>query len=199
MLAPTYAPDADVVGIAAISPASDLQTLVPGVKDTLEGKIISAYLLSAYSAIYRDVAFDRYVRPAARVLVRQAAGRCLELPEAYASAAAILIARQPIYAADPLSGALGRRLAENTPRGSIEAPVLIAQGLSDPLVAPSVQQGFVKERCAAAQRLEYRTYEKRDHLSVLAPESPLTGDLLAWTEARFAGKAQVSGCTTVAR
>jgi hypothetical protein len=65
-----------VVGIAALAPASDLTTLVEEVNDTLEGRVLGAYILTAYSESYPDVSFDHYVRPAARVLVRETADRC---------------------------------------------------------------------------------------------------------------------------
>jgi pimeloyl-ACP methyl ester carboxylesterase len=71
ILAPTYAPDVNVVGVAVLAPASDLKALVEEVKDTLEGRGLGAYILSAYSDIYPDVSFDHYVRPAARVLTSE--------------------------------------------------------------------------------------------------------------------------------
>jgi len=72
MLAPTYAPGVNVVGVAALAPASDLKALVEKVRNTLEGRVLGSYILSAYSDIYPDVSFDHYVCPAARVLVREA-------------------------------------------------------------------------------------------------------------------------------
>jgi uncharacterized membrane protein HdeD (DUF308 family) len=96
ILAPTYAPDVNVVGVAALAPASDLKALVKKVRDTLEGGILGAYILTAYSANYPDVSFNHYVRPAARVLVREAAKRCLDLPEAIPSAVTAMLSRQPI-------------------------------------------------------------------------------------------------------
>jgi len=63
-LAPAYAPDVNVVGVAALAPASDLQALAEEVGHTLEGRVLGAYILSAYSDIYPDVSFDHYVRPA---------------------------------------------------------------------------------------------------------------------------------------
>ena len=44
---------------------------------------------------------------------------------------------------------------------------------------------FVRERCDAGQVLEYRTYRGRDHLSVVAPDSPLKPDLVQWTQDRL--------------
>ncbi|MBV9002141.1 MAG: alpha/beta fold hydrolase, partial [Solirubrobacterales bacterium] len=199
ILAPTYAPDVNVVGVAALSPASDLKALVEEVKDTLEGRVLGAYILTAYSEIYPDVSFNHYVRPAARVLVREAASRCLDIPEAIPSVVTAVLSRQRIYAADPLSGALGRRLAENTPTGSIDAPLLIAQGLDDHLVLPSVQLSYVNRLCHSGQSVEYRTYRRRDHLSLVWPGSALVPYLLAWTQARFAARAGAHRCSVAQR
>jgi uncharacterized membrane protein HdeD (DUF308 family) len=199
ILAPTYAPDVNVVGVAALAPASDLHALVDEVRNTLEGRVLGAYILSAYSDIYPDVSFDHYVRPAARLVVREAAGRCLDLPEAIPSVVTALLSRQPIYAVTPLGGALGRRLAENTPTGPIKAPLLIAQGLADHLVLPSMQRSYVNRLCHSGQSVEYRTFRGRDHLSLIWPGSRLVPYLLAWTQARFAGRLQESGCSVAQR
>jgi uncharacterized membrane protein HdeD (DUF308 family) len=199
MLAPTYAPDVNVIGVAALAPASDLKTLVEKVRNTLEGPVLGAYILTAYSEIYPDVSFDHYVRPAARVIVREAADRCLDIPEAIPSVITTTVARQPIYSVDPLSGALGRRLAENTPTGPIKVPLLIAQGLDDPLVLPSMQRSYVNQLCHSGQGVEYRTYRGRDHLSLLWPGSRLVSDLLAWTQARFAARPQERRCSVAQR
>jgi Secretory lipase len=106
-IAPTYAADVSVVGVAALAPASDLQALVEEVRNTLEGRILSAYILTAYSEIYPDVSFDHYVRPAARVLVRETARRCLDIPEAIPSAVTAVLSRQPIYGRIPTRGRPG--------------------------------------------------------------------------------------------
>lgn len=198
-LARSYAPDVHVIGVAAIAPASDLGRLVESVKNTLEGRVIGAYIVSAYSDIYANVSFNRYVRAPARVLVRGMATRCLDIPDAIPSVITAVLSRQPLYAADPLSGRLGERLAQNTPTGMIDVPVLVAQGLSDPLVLPSIQDRYVKQRCDAGQSLEYATYRGQDHLSIVGPGSRLVSDLLAWTKARLAGEKEPEGCRTVER
>jgi pimeloyl-ACP methyl ester carboxylesterase len=198
-LAPTYAPDVNVVGVAALAPASDLVSLVKEVRNTLEGRIIAAYILTAYSEIYPDVSFNHYVRPAARVLVREAAGRCLDIPEAIPSAITTTLARQPVYAVDPVGGALGRRLSENTPTGPITMPLLIAQGLADPLVRPRLQRSYVNRLCHSGQSVEYRGYRGRDHLSLVSRRSRLIPYLLSWTQARFAARAHESVCSVAQR
>lgn len=57
----------------------------------------------------------------------------------------------------------------------------------------------VNQRSAAGQPVEYVTYRGRDHLSVLRPGSRLVAFLLAWTQARFAGRAHQDACSVASR
>jgi hypothetical protein len=75
---------------------------------------------------------------------------------------------------------------------------MIAHGLADALVLPSVQQRYVAQLCKSGQNLEYRTYKGFDHVGIaLDPRSPLLPDLIAWTKARLAGTPQKLGCITI--
>jgi alpha-beta hydrolase superfamily lysophospholipase len=87
-----------------------------------------------------------------------------------------------------------RRLAQNSPMAPMAAPLFIGQGLSDDLVFPVVQDAYVATRCAAGQRLLYKRYDGLDHLSLVAPDSALSADLLAWSRARLAGEDARSNC-----
>jgi hypothetical protein len=75
-------------------------------------------------------------------------------------------------------GALGERRVQNTPSGEIRAPLLLGQGEADPLVLPDVQAAYVQARCEAGQLVDYRTYPGRDHVGVVAADSPLISELL---------------------
>ncbi|MGC2625680.1 MAG: lipase family protein, partial [Candidatus Udaeobacter sp.] len=90
--------------------------------------------------------------------------------------------------------ALQARLEQNAADGPIQAPVVIAQGLSDNVVPPSTTDAYVEERCAAGQRLEYWTFAGRDHLTIIQPGTPLEEPLFTWTMARFANEPQATGC-----
>jgi uncharacterized membrane protein HdeD (DUF308 family) len=195
MLAPTYAPADHVIGVAALAPASNLTGLVENLAHVPGGSIFAAYVITAYSQTYENVSFGHYVRPAARVISRHAASRCLSGPQALVSVATSLALDKPIYTGDPATGALGQRLAQNTPTGPIAAPLLMAQGLADPLVLPSVQAQYVKQRCAAGQKLDYLTYPGRDHVGLVAADSPLIPALISWTKARLAGKPAPDNCS----
>ncbi|MGC1298741.1 MAG: hypothetical protein WA869_27260 [Alloacidobacterium sp.] len=56
-------------------------------------------------------------------------------------------------------------------------------------------EAFVTDRCATGQRLEYWTFARLDHGTIVQPGTSLDERLVAWTAARFANEAQASGCT----
>lgn len=195
MRAPAYAPDVNVLGVAALAPASDLTVLVSGSKSSSFGKITSSYLLHAYAAVYPDIRIDDYMRSGLQLVVADLARRCVgEWPTLVSILQAKLLPGDGIFSRSPVSGALGLRLAQNSPKQPIAAPVLIAQGQADDLVLPAVQDSYVAARCAAGQPIDYRTYPGLDHLSLVALNSPLGADLVAWTRDRFAGRPAVDSC-----
>lgn len=194
ILAPTYASDVALDGVAAIAPASDLPALVDAAQDTPIGRIMSAYILRAYDAEYPDIDFDAETRPGARWLAYDMASRCLAGSQALFSVGEAMLVPGPIFARPPTTGALGRRLQENVPNGPIGFPLLIAQGESDALVLPEVQARFVARRCREGQPIHYRRYPGEDHLSIVAPDSPLTPHLVAWTRARFVDLPDSGNC-----
>lgn len=195
-VAPAYAPDMPLAGVAALAPASDLTAMVSHLENVPGGSVFASYVVAAYDAAYPDADAIEAVRPGARLVVHEMASRCLSEPGALVSVAEALSMDQPLWTTDPTDGALGERLAENVPTGAVEAPLLVAQGASDPLVLPSTQDAYVGERCAAGQPVDYRTYEGRDHVGLVQADSPLAPDLVRWTEARLAGEPPTPTCAT---
>jgi len=194
MLAPTYAPELNILGVVAMAPASDLRPLLEAVQGSTVGHIMSSFVLRSYSEAYPDVKFDAYVSAPTRWLARDMSGRCLAGREALFSVVEAMATGGSIFRTPPTSGPLGERLAQNTPARPLRQPLLIAQGLADDLVLPEIQAKFVQGLCSAGQVLEYRTYAERDHLSVVAPDAPFAVELVRWTEDRLAGRPAPAGC-----
>jgi acetyl esterase/lipase len=195
-LAPTYAPDVRLVGVAALAPATELPAMLRRIQGTPVGGIMSAYVLHAYAAGYPDVRIEDYVGGVARVVLADVASRCLDGRRAIASLVGSIAIGGAPFSRDPASGPFGRRLAENVPSGPIDAPVLIAQGMADELVDPELQAAYVRRRCADGQRIEFRRYPRADHLTLVAAGGALESDLVSWTAARFAGGAAPAGCVS---
>lgn len=200
-LASDYAPDVPLDGVAAFAPAADLEGLVEEFAGMTGGSVFASFVIAAYSQLYDDVSFDRYVRPGAEVAVREISTRCLAEPSTAMTVLTVLgMGSDPnVFAVDPLSDPLGTRLRQNTPPPTSSAPLLIGQGADDTLIPRDVQDRFVHELCRAGAQVDYRSFAGRGHVPLVEPDSPLVPEVLAWTAARFAGEPAKPGCTATAR
>lgn len=195
-VAEDYAPEVPLAGTAAFAPASDLVGLVSRLPEVSGGSVFASFVISAYSDIYPDVSFTRYIRAGADVTVRQMASRCLAAPDTLVSVLTVLaLSDDPnILADDPTTGPLGRRLAENIPPAAPAVPVLLAQGAEDDLVDADLQTGFAQRLCEAGARPDLRTYGGLGHLSLVEPDSAAIEEAMAWTADRLAGVAARDSC-----
>ena len=195
IIGPRYAPEVDILGVAAIAPASNMEKLLVLHGTDVPSARLSPYLATAYSQYYPDVDFDEAVSPEAREIARQIAMLCQLDPEDTPALQALIadLGETPVLR-DPAAGAMGERLRENAPDHLIDVPLLIAQGLTDAVVYPEVNDAYVAERCAAGQDLEYWRVPGRDHGGIVAPDSPIEEPLTAWARDRFGGIPQAPGC-----
>jgi len=193
IVGPRYAPDLEVRGVAAIAPAANIRNILA--MNVEMDKRFGPYLARSYSRFYPDITFEQAVRPEAMDAARQIVNLCDFLPREDAKRIQALVAtfEGPALATSS-NRALQARLEQNTPDRPIQAPVVIAQGLSDIVVPPSATDAYVEERCAAGQRLEYWTFAERDHLTIIQPGTPLEEPLIKWTTARFANEPQATCC-----
>ena len=193
IVGPRYAPDLEILGVAAIAPAANIQKILA--MNVEADKRFGPYLALSYSRFYPDITFEQALRPEAVDAARQIVNLCCFLPPEDAERVQALAATfdGPALATNS-NKALQARLEQNTADGLITAPVVIAQGLSDIVVPSSATDAYVEERCSANQRLEYWTFAGRDHFAIVQPDTPLEELLIKWTTARFADEPQPSGC-----
>lgn len=194
IIAREYAPEINLIGIAALAPATDLYSLADGVKDSAAGKIVSAYIAASWSEVFPDLQLNELITPRYRGLVGELGDRCFSGNDILASASITTQMFDAIFVDSALEGTLGDVLRANTPTGQIDVPVLIAQGGSDSLVLPSMQERWVAQSCQAGQSLDYRVYPGLDHLPLVAADSPLTDQLVGWTVDRLEGVALTPTC-----
>ncbi len=193
IVGPRYAPDLEILGVAAIAPPANIRNALA--MNVEADKRFGPYLALSYSRFYPDITFEQAIRPGALDAARQIVSLCCFLPPEDAERIQALAATFDGSAlATSSNKALQARLEQNAADGPIQAPVVIAQGLSDIVVPPSASDAYVEERCAAGQRLEYWTFAGRDHLTIFQPGTPLEELLIKWTTARFANEPQASGC-----
>jgi pimeloyl-ACP methyl ester carboxylesterase len=193
IIGPRYAPDLEILGVAAIAPAANIKNILA--INVAMDKRFGPYLALAYSRFYPDIKFEQAIRPEALNAARQMVNLCESVPpEDSARIEALMSTFDGPALATSSNKVLQARLEQNTADGLIEAPVVIAQGLSDTAVPSSATDAYVAERCSAGQRIEYWTFAGRDHFTITQPGTPVEELLIRWTTARFANEPQPSGC-----
>ena len=187
MLAPTYAPELQIDGVAALAPASNLPGLVDAMENVTGGELFASYVVDG---VHRDLPRRHVRRPGPAGRADHRAGDGAALPgragDPGLGADRRVSLDKPIWSGDPSSGPFLERLVQNVPSGPIAAPLLVGQGADDGLVVPAAQDAYVDARCAAGYAVDYRTYAGRGHVPLVEADSPLVPDLLAWTTDRFA-------------
>jgi len=186
-----YAPDLDLVGVAAAAPATDLAPLMAEALTRPAGKVLASQAVVQWTKAYPELSFDEAITPVARPLVRAIARRCI-FPNFFVVAAQTILLPKNILRIDITTDPRwARRLAENTPSRPIGVPVLLAQGQDDVVVDPAVQARYVAKRCAAGQDILFRPLPGTGHVDVMGPATP---EFVDWTAARFAGEEPPAGC-----
>src|SRR5207248_11603530 len=146
-------PDLKILGVVAIAPAANIKNILA--MNVAMDKRFGPYLALSYSRFYPGITFEQAVRPEALDAARQIVNLCdfvpPEDPERIEARAATFDG--PALATSSNKALHGRR-EQNTADGSIQAPVVIAQGLSDIVVPPSATDADVEGRCSAGKRLE---------------------------------------------
>ena len=193
IVGPRYAPDLKILGVAALAPATNIEKNLE--MSPAMDKRFGPYLALAYSRFYRDITFEHAIRPEALDAARQIVNLCDSIPpEDSERIERLMTTFDGPALATSSNKALQDRLKQNAPDALIKVPIVIAQGLSDMAVSPSVTEAYVEERCSAGQQLEYWTFAGRDHFTILQSGTPLVELLIGWTKARFENEPQASGC-----
>ena len=194
MVAKTYAPEIDVLGIAALAPATNLPNMVDAAQGSMFGKIVSSYLLHGYAASYADVRVTDYVSPFSALVLSDIAGRCSLDAKALVSFAGLALLPGDLFGMNIDATPLGTRLSENVPVGPYDMPVLLGQGVDDEIIFDSMQTGFAASLCEQGTNLTYRRYEGLGHVSLVSADSPAVTDMVDWTSQRFAREVAAPDC-----
>jgi acetyl esterase/lipase len=194
MIASSYAPDLDLVGVAAAAPATDLMTLLGDDINSGGGRNLAAMTLWSWSRIF-GAPIDRVVNPAALPTVDRLAGECIE------SVYDLMLRRRmsrpleqkflsvtDFYRAEPWHSLM----MDNTP-GPLppRIPLFLAQGGADELVRPQVTQAYMQRQCAAGGKVQMLILPNSNH-GFIARDSAASA--VAWMAGRFAGSPAPSDC-----
>jgi pimeloyl-ACP methyl ester carboxylesterase len=191
-MAPDYAKDLTLVGVAAAAPATKLGLLFENNLNSLAGRILTAMALRSWSAIYNDPLAGLVV-PESMSTVTAISNRCVNI---IADGLALLKEERRMPVAFLKSDPTATRpwniaMIQNTPTHAPKAPVFIAQGTADDVVSPSVTDAFVKGLCRQGATVDYIRYKGLTHFNI--PDKA-AGAAIGWIGDRFAGRAAPNDC-----
>ncbi|HEX8134825.1 MAG TPA: lipase family protein [Actinomycetes bacterium] len=185
-LAHSYAPELEVLGVAATAPGAELATTLKLSRLRPTAVTSGATLIVvAWSDAYR-LPPQGVLTPAGQRAVDRVRTRCL-----------LELARDPATPAVHLGDLLTTPpwpalLARNSPgQAAVPAPLLIAQGTDDQTVVPAATGALVQRLCQVGDTVELRSYQHAEHFHL--PEVAGT-DVAAWMGDRLAGRPARSTC-----
>jgi uncharacterized membrane protein HdeD (DUF308 family) len=194
-LSATYAPELNLLGVAAGGPPSDLIDLIKVNAETQVGKILVSMAINSWAEVYDDASLDQLVEPSARPIVARIAENCLyNQAQILASVPAVLALElsflsQPVWEVEPW-----RTIADGNqlPRNEIGAPILLVQSEADAIITPDVTAAYRDRLCGLGETVEHHGLAGITHLEVGHKAAPYVFD---WVEARFDGAEPTNTCS----
>lgn len=191
----SYAPDLQLVGVAAIVPPTDLHRNFKEGSDARVRALLTAYTATSWSRYYGAPMSTLGPRSVQNVMTRLADNNCVnfDAKPKLGTIIGIAIAQRAIRNLDlGTKQPWGRLMRENSPSAAgIKVPALIATGTGDTIVAPDVVRDFARAACAAGKTVRFLSVPGGEHGTVARTEAEAT---LGWIDARFVGGRAPSNC-----
>jgi acetyl esterase/lipase len=196
LLARSYAPELNLVGVAAAAPATDLITLMGDDFKTSGGKNLTAMTLWSWTRVF-GAPIDKVVVPSAMPTVDRLANECIEsifdIIER-SSAEKVLeqtfLSVQNIAVVEPWKTLAARNTPDILPKS---VPLFLAQGTNDNLVQPAVTKAFFQRQCKAGSRVTMLLMPNVGHGFA---GRDAANAAVNWMGERFAGNPAPSDCGT---
>lgn len=191
--ASTYAPELQLVGVAAAAPATELAQLFKADENTSSGRSLTAMTVLAWSRLFGWPLAD-LVEPAAMSAFKRLASDCIEdLPQFLAEDDDEKALPQKFLRINPLAEPrFTSVIAANTP-GPLPSgtPVFIAQGTADTTVRPEITKEYVQELCRGGAKVRFKLMPGVSHVTVALDAAY---DAVAWMGERFSGAPAPDQC-----
>jgi acetyl esterase/lipase len=185
-----YAPELMLMGVAASAPATDLRAIVDSKLDDQAGGIFLGYVFRSWGELYPEANLNDIIKPEMREQFDTMVKPCFTAPAAFLTIGEILPPNQYL-SVDIMNAEPWATLFENnSPRGPINVPILIAHGTADPLIPIELSEAEARRRCAAGEDVQFARYpgsvhDAREDTAVM---------ILGWVLDRFAVRPTGSNC-----
>ena len=197
-MAAAYAPDLQLVGVAAIVPPTELARNFNESKDLRVRALLTSYTAASWSRYYGAPMSTFGSRQVQDVMIRLADNNCIQ-PDAKPRLGTILgiaIAQNAVRKIDlSTHQPWARLMAQNNPSpAAIAVPAMIYTGTDDAIVSPAVVRDFARRACASHKTIAYKLLKGGEHATVARIEALTT---LEWIDGRFAGQRAPNTCRSM--
>ena len=180
-----YAPELDLLGVAAAAPALNLPDIMGAQWDTAVGWVIGPDVMESWPAYYPDLPMEGLLTSAGADSSARLAGECIK-----ESAIEALVREklgQQFFAENPSTiPAWAAATREQTPAPLPPSmPVFIAQGTADTVVLPWPNAIVQEQWCAAGSAIEMLWMGGVSHQAAATTAGP---QAVVWIADRFAGR-----------
>jgi alpha-beta hydrolase superfamily lysophospholipase len=179
-LAPTYAPELDVVGVVAAAPAGDLAAIsrwIYGPDGTPIAWLNAVIVLSAWHEVY-GLPLDEVLRAEGRQLAADLQTTCPD--------ESLAPQEQPLAADPGLAPGWRDQLDLNSPGATrASAPILVLQGTVDEQIPVDSTRSAVRRLCGSGDSVELRILPGADHAEAL--DQGRLEEAAAWFVERLTG------------
>jgi acetyl esterase/lipase len=191
--AAAYAPELQLVGVAAAAPATYLGELFRADRGSVGGNSLTAMVLLSWSTLFK-IPLGNVVVPGAMHTFESVAKTCIEritellhLQEIEAPLQRVFLKVDPTTI-EPWRGIMEKNTPGQAPAG---APVLILQGTADDLVRPQITKQFAEKLCAAGAVVDLVWLDDVSH-AFAGYDGASTA--VSWMADRFHGRPAPNGC-----
>ena len=186
-----YAPELDLLGVAAAAPALELTDIMGAQWDEIAGWVIGPDVIESWPTYYPGLPVDEILSPAGQDNSARLASECIK--ESGLEGLARQTLGQDFFAVDPLSEPAWAAAARDQTPSPLPAamPVFIAQGTADQVVLPWPNANVQEAWCAAGSSISMLWLGGVSHTAAATTAGP---QAVAWIADRFAGRPAPRSC-----
>ena len=186
-----YAPELDLLGVAAAAPALNLPEIAAAQWDTPVGWVIGSDLIESWPTYYPALPVDEILTTAGQDNTQRLAAECIKA----AGLEALIREKlgQQFFSVDPTTvDAWNDALHDQVPPPlPASMPMFMAQGTADDVVLPWPNAMIQEKWCAAGSDLTVLWMGNVNHMDAAKVSGPAA---VQWLADRFAGRPVVANC-----
>ena len=194
MIAKAYAPELQLVGVAAAAPATDLAALMTADLNTAGGRNLTAMTIWSWARVF-GAPIKAVIEPLALPVVDALANQCIEgafdlyiREKLSAPLAKVFLSVKNPATIEPWKALLAQNTAGDLPP---DVPVFLSQGSADGLVLPRVTQAYKERLCKNGSKVKMLVMPGVSHGFIGYDSANAAAD---WMAERFKGAALPSDC-----